>query len=800
MIKDYLPKNNINVPGLSPALKVTGDVLKNYATKGIEESINNPSVATAVSGSGITDIFTNDNRLAEARQSIRNNMINYSDIQNNDVLLQNWNANNLQDNIKFDANKNFVNVLGNISKGAAAGAKFGGLFGGVVGGIGGAITGSINALQNQKNTAKLNKAIDLANINTINSFQDTATRNSNRDIRNDMMNMYDDGGDMTMFNVGGSHEQNPFGGIPQGIGSNGKPNLVEEGEVKYKFIDGDREDYIFPKRYKITESALNKVNLPTKYKNKSYADVAKEIQKITEENPNSEINRKTANSLLRKLQSANDERVAKAEERQLAKAFDSLPTETKIGLLQQNMNNQQPVGIEALQQPQVFAGGGGLSSYEDVFGVENTYTPESVVVTNSIPEEYLQYNINIPTDITDDYFRNQTKIYENDAKVGYNPNTGNWTHHLDSKGIPTIGYGINLEANKEVRDLYEKQGYLTNDQVENFYNKMYDAHAADTESVYNEMIKDNPNAIQWNDLPLQVKGVTLDLGYNLGADKLRKFKNYFNAISTGDYATAAKESSIKGANARNAYKYITLNDLANTYEGNEEGTTGKFLPQFSKIRYAPVVGAGIGYLTSLLQPADYSYANRLENLAGQYKYASSPKIGGYQKYTPYDINYQNSKTEAARQGMLRSATQSSNRANQVANMIGINNSINNQEGMNYLNWAMANDERRNKVDAFNLGINTANAELAQNDIRTNAELDNRRLAMLAQAAAARDASDTARAASISTTGTNFYNQLGNVGKDKDAFTQSIVKILSDWNKLTPEAQKLYTSYINNTTK
>lgn len=38
---------------------------------------------------------------------------------------------------------------------------------------------------------------------------------------------------VTLFEAGGTHENNPIGGIPQGIGANGKPNLVEEGETKW---------------------------------------------------------------------------------------------------------------------------------------------------------------------------------------------------------------------------------------------------------------------------------------------------------------------------------------------------------------------------------------------------------------------------------------------------------------------------------------------------------------------------------------------------------------------------------------
>ena len=52
------------------------------------------------------------------------------------------------------------------------------------------------------------------------------------------------GGDsqLTYFGAGGTHEQNPLGGIPIGKDKNGTPNLVEEGEVKWN-------DYIFSNRY-----------------------------------------------------------------------------------------------------------------------------------------------------------------------------------------------------------------------------------------------------------------------------------------------------------------------------------------------------------------------------------------------------------------------------------------------------------------------------------------------------------------------------------------------------------------------
>jgi hypothetical protein len=50
---------------------------------------------------------------------------------------------------------------------------------------------------------------------------------------------------LNQLNVGGGHHENPYGGIPQGMGANGKMNTVEEGETSYTFDDGK---YIFSNR------------------------------------------------------------------------------------------------------------------------------------------------------------------------------------------------------------------------------------------------------------------------------------------------------------------------------------------------------------------------------------------------------------------------------------------------------------------------------------------------------------------------------------------------------------------------
>ena len=121
-------------------------------------------------------------------------------------------------------------------------------------------------------------------------------------------NLYEQGGSldnansfMTQFNTGGSHGQNPLGGIPQGMGSNGKPNLVEEGETK----DNDQQ-YVFSDSLIISEDIANMFSLDKKAVGKSFADYHKIINKINEETPNDDLAKKTAKEMSERLTAAQE--------------------------------------------------------------------------------------------------------------------------------------------------------------------------------------------------------------------------------------------------------------------------------------------------------------------------------------------------------------------------------------------------------------------------------------------------------------------------------------------------------------
>ena len=58
-------------------------------------------------------------------------------------------------------------------------------------------------------------------------------------------NSYEGSGNLNSFNVGNTHENNPNGGIPLGVGNNGKQNTVEQGETS---VDINGKKFIFSNR------------------------------------------------------------------------------------------------------------------------------------------------------------------------------------------------------------------------------------------------------------------------------------------------------------------------------------------------------------------------------------------------------------------------------------------------------------------------------------------------------------------------------------------------------------------------
>ena len=107
--------------------------------------------------------------------------------------------------------------------------------------------------------------------------------------------LFNHGGDwsngLTFINEGGTHEQNPLGGVPVGVDQEGTPNLVEEGEIIWN-------DYVFSNRLKPTKKQLETVGFDPKYEGYTFAKIVEDVQKASAENPLDKISTDTLNENL----------------------------------------------------------------------------------------------------------------------------------------------------------------------------------------------------------------------------------------------------------------------------------------------------------------------------------------------------------------------------------------------------------------------------------------------------------------------------------------------------------------------
>lgn len=131
-----------------------------------------------------------------------------------------------------------------------------------------------------------------------------------QDLRTNIANFSANGGDLfayggqmpqqlTEFNSSGTHEQNPNGGIMQGTGANGQPNLVEEGETKHK-------DYVFSDRLKINPIISGEFKLPKGLNGKTFAQASKYLNREAKERPNDLISKNAVKAHLAKLTAAQE--------------------------------------------------------------------------------------------------------------------------------------------------------------------------------------------------------------------------------------------------------------------------------------------------------------------------------------------------------------------------------------------------------------------------------------------------------------------------------------------------------------
>lgn len=192
----------------------------------------------------------------------------------------------------------------------------------------------------------------------------------------------------------------------------------------------------------------------------------------------------------------------------------------------------------------------------------------------------------------------------------------------------------------------------------------------------------------------------------------------------------------------------------------------------TNLRYAPVVGAAIGLGQNLFSRPDYTSANTIleaANQAGNYTPIGYTPIGNYLQYRPFDRNFYlsklNAQADATRRAIMNTTSPSRN-----ATLLAADYNAQGRLGDLARQAEEYNLAQRQAIETFNRGTNQANAEMGLKAAMANQEaaLKSRssRLSGIAQAMAVRDAVDARRGASMSANLTNFFNSLGDIGREE----------------------------------
>ena len=260
------------------------------------------------------------------------------------------------------------------------------------------------------------------------------------------------------------------------------------------------------------------------------------------------------------------------------------------------------------------------------------------------------------------------------------------------------------------------------------------------------------------------EGVQYSHGGRMGTlfDGLGDMPNFLDGVDYGDwqdYGTLLEP--------------ISAEDVWNeAMSGADKGDKGDNNSKLTWLRYAPVVGAAIGLGQNLFSRPDYTSADTIleaANQAGNYTPIGYTPIGNYLQYRPFDRNFYLNKLNA-QAGATRRAIMNTTSPSRNAALLAADYNAQGRLGDLARQAEEYNLAQRQAVETFNRGTNMANAEMGLKAAMANQEAalkaKSSRLSGVAQAMAVRDAVDARRGASMSANLTNFFNSLGDIGREE----------------------------------
>lgn len=207
-------------------------------------------------------------------------------------------------------------------------------------------------------------------------------------------------------NKGGSHDENPNGGVQLGVDNQGIPNMLEENEPVY-------DDFVYSDNIRADAEMLKKHHIPEKFSGKLFSEIADSFVDEAAERPNDPVSNNGLNAMLVRLADAQEEQKQLQQQKELEEELSKMSPEELDALekmlAQQEAEQEQQVSPEeaavmqeqqAVQQQQmmqqsqmpIMANGGFIRRFGDG-------TPGTVVSEDGLLPEgtAMPFNVNPET-------------------------------------------------------------------------------------------------------------------------------------------------------------------------------------------------------------------------------------------------------------------------------------------------------------------------------------------------------------------------------------------------------------------
>lgn len=521
------------------------------------------------------------------------------------------------------------------------------------------------------------------------------------------------GGDFStglMFiDEGGTHESNPYEGVPMGVAPDGKPNLVEEGEAIYN-------DYVFSNRLTVPKAIRNKYKLRGT-KDLTFADAVKQISKNATERPNDSISQETLHEIMSDL-----------------------------------AQTQEGVREEAHEGNRFDTGGFTYKPYKYVAGYNGGWFDSDGNYTKDYLDKVNSMNI---ADINN-AFNEQYKFYSNDANKG----TDRWkaidAFYTANPQYKVSSTNLTDAALPSIRKLATdgNPGFM-----HQFFNDATPIKRANRYFLRGTDAQGNPTATPMKTTPwegLNEKGQSFAEAFPTYSFKGKQERPVEGNTIYTDYYYDEKKP-LETPSPEN--KPEDTQEIKNSYEG------WRFAPAIG------LGMAALSDALGITNNPDYTEAAQIEAATrrGSYMPVSWNPIGNKLTYRPFDrdyyINKLNAEAGATRRALANQSGGNSGRA--MAGILAADYNAQDRLGDLFRKSEEYNLEQRQKVEDFNRATNQANSqgELQADIANQQAYASARDYALRGIMAAAemRQKARMAAEASKSANLSGFLSALGDIG-------------------------------------